>query len=301
MRDIRIDNCKGVLIFVVVFGHLLELCNAGRLGNITYKLIYVFHMPAFIFFMGMVSKPKANRIIKNICLYIVFQTAYIAFDSIINGNPINIYFRRPYWLLWFTVVEIYYSVLCILISKYRINTTVLFIVSIAVTLLVGYVQRIGYDFSLSRAFTFLPYYFGGMIFKQSEYRNKRNVIVDAIALIGSLLLVGVVRISNGALYGSYSYIDGGYNPVIKLSLYIVSFSCILAMYRYMPNHKLKGITEIGMNTLPVYLFHGFIILAIRKYNFFSFGVLVNYVLAVCVAIAITTVLSRIPMRIRKVN
>ncbi len=297
MRDVRIDNCKGVLMLLVVFGHLLELCNAGILGNITYKLIYIFHMPAFIFLMGMVSKPNLTRILKNISLYIVFQIVYITYDSVLNGNPINLYFRKPYWLLWFTVVEVYYSAIHAMVNKCRININALVMASIVASLMVGYAQRIGYGFSLSRAFTFLPYYIGGVIFRQSECRDKQNAVVGAIALIGSLLLVGVMHISNGALYGSYSYIDGGFNPLIKLSQYVIAFSCIFTMYMYMPKHKLKGITEIGMNTLPVYLFHGFLILTIRRYNFFSFGVLANYVLAICAAIVITIVLSKIPMRL----
>lgn len=127
MRDVRIDNCKGMLIFLVVFGHLLELCNAGRLGNITYKLIYIFHMPAFIFLMGWVSKPSAKRVIKSIGLYIVFRIMYFVFNCTINGYPMKFYFSsRPYWLLWFTLVEIYYSVLCVIINKYRVNINVLF-------------------------------------------------------------------------------------------------------------------------------------------------------------------------------
>lgn len=286
-------------MFLVVFGHLLELCNAGSSENVTYKLIYIFHMPAFIFLMGMVSKPNTKKVIKSMALYIVLQIMYITFDSVVNGNPIDLYFRRPYWLLWFTMVETYYCALRIWISKYRINISALFVLSIVISLLTGYVKWIGYDLSLSRAFTFLPYYIGGMIFKQLEYRNKQSEIVGVIALVGSLLLVGLTHISNEALYGSYSYSASGNNPLIKLSQYIISFSCILSLYTYMPNRMLKGITYIGMNTQPVYLFHGFIILVFRKYNFFSFGGLVNYVLAIFVAIMITTTLSKIPMQFGK--
>ena len=41
------DNIKAGLIFLVVLGHMLELCLGG-LRTYAYTLIYCFHMPLFI-------------------------------------------------------------------------------------------------------------------------------------------------------------------------------------------------------------------------------------------------------------
>ena len=54
MRNPLIDNAKGVWIFLVVLGHYLEAVGGWDnlyLGAIL-SIIYLFHMPAFVFFGG---------------------------------------------------------------------------------------------------------------------------------------------------------------------------------------------------------------------------------------------------------
>ena len=54
------DNLKGVLIILVVIGHLLEPCarlgSEGLAGFRVLDFIYMFHMPLFIFVTGLFSK-----------------------------------------------------------------------------------------------------------------------------------------------------------------------------------------------------------------------------------------------------
>ena len=59
MRNNRMDNIKFFLIFCVVFGHMLELVDTG----VWYKIIYSFHMPAFILFRDILHSltGKNNR------------------------------------------------------------------------------------------------------------------------------------------------------------------------------------------------------------------------------------------------
>ena len=51
-RDYSLDNVRFVLIFSVVFAHLLEVCEPFTGSWLIYKFIYSFHMPAFIFLFG---------------------------------------------------------------------------------------------------------------------------------------------------------------------------------------------------------------------------------------------------------
>ena len=52
-RDYGFDNSKLILIILVVFAHLLEIStkNYGAKCDI-YRVIYSFHMPAFVFLTG---------------------------------------------------------------------------------------------------------------------------------------------------------------------------------------------------------------------------------------------------------
>jgi fucose 4-O-acetylase-like acetyltransferase len=51
-RDYAIDNIRFFLIFFVVFGHFIELASFSLGNDFVYKIIYVFHMPLFLFQRG---------------------------------------------------------------------------------------------------------------------------------------------------------------------------------------------------------------------------------------------------------
>ena len=48
MRDMKMDNIKGFLIFCVVLGHMLELVDMGGIYRILYSfhILYSFFYPA---------------------------------------------------------------------------------------------------------------------------------------------------------------------------------------------------------------------------------------------------------------
>ena len=76
-RHYGYDNMKGILVFLVVFGHFLELCPATLQKNILYLVIYSFHMPAFLFFSGFFAKyhPAAWDSWQSYTEYFSFSTA----------------------------------------------------------------------------------------------------------------------------------------------------------------------------------------------------------------------------------
>ena len=65
-RNLKLDNAKGILITLVVIGHML-LPIQGTTRGVTnfFYMIYAFHMPAFVFISGLpacrsrrMSQPK---------------------------------------------------------------------------------------------------------------------------------------------------------------------------------------------------------------------------------------------------
>ena len=60
-RNSALDQIKGVLIFLVVFGHLIELYfHHDSVLRPLWIAIYTIHMPMFILISGMVSKAELN-------------------------------------------------------------------------------------------------------------------------------------------------------------------------------------------------------------------------------------------------
>ena len=95
-RDYHVDNIKGVLIFLVVCGHLLsylqDMNSTFAIGVRTF--IYFFHMPGFIFMSGYLAKGflkkeyKGEKLLSYAWLYLLFKDAI---------ELVHFTFRRPYF------------------------------------------------------------------------------------------------------------------------------------------------------------------------------------------------------------
>ena len=60
-RDSRIDNAKGVLIILVVLGHMVwPVPNRDGVAAALYFFIYFFHMPMFALISGYLSRAEAG-------------------------------------------------------------------------------------------------------------------------------------------------------------------------------------------------------------------------------------------------
>lgn len=89
-RNLKLDNAKGILITLVVIGHML-LPIQGTTRGVTnfFYMIYTFHMPAFVFISGLLAQriytrvPKPHFNLRRWCstlwLYLLFQ--FILFFS----------------------------------------------------------------------------------------------------------------------------------------------------------------------------------------------------------------------------
>ena len=61
-RDYKMDNIRFFLIFCVLLGHFLELF-VGAFSSDLYKIIYSFHMPAFLFLTGFFARFNRRKIV----------------------------------------------------------------------------------------------------------------------------------------------------------------------------------------------------------------------------------------------
>ena len=101
-REAFYCNMKLLLIFMVVYGHLLEgiMDNAEPLIQI-YRIIYSVHMPLFLFLSGLFLKNRAAcvRQMKQVLLYYaVFQTAVVVVGGVL-GQQMNL--DTLVWHLWY--------------------------------------------------------------------------------------------------------------------------------------------------------------------------------------------------------
>ena len=302
VREYKYDNLKFFLIFLVVLGHLLELINFENIN----KIIYLFHMPMFIYISGYFSKCDKKSIIKKLYIYIIWQTIYYFVYRFILGQDEQFGFiRRPIWILWYIYALIIWEfVIFIVPFKKIISKKPLVIVgfAFALSLICGFINQIGYDYCLSRIITFFPFFLLGYFQKKYEHnilefnKNQKIKLFIYILMTISAVIYFVLNISKANIrcfYGAFSYNNMGYNIWFKLMWIMLSISIIFLLNNIAPNKKIKCISKVGSNTLSIYLIHGIIVRMIEKYGCVIFGdnIIINLVICIIIATVLLLILG----------
>lgn len=269
LRSAWLDNAKGLLIILVIWGHLIEqTASVGIVSGGAYGAIYLFHMPAFALISGMVSRPVLDRqtliqIVRRLLFpLLVFQALY--WPALAHLKPGWVYDPlAPSWLLWFLLSLATWRVLLPVFTR----TPYPVLLSTAIAVAVGYVDNIDHTLSLSRTFVFFPAFLFGHI-----YRDQIEVITAKAGLGGIAILVILVGsagflVANGAgvtpLYGSlpYSYMTNEFltPALVRLLVIAAGIAAAIAFLSLVPRN-VGGLTNLGRQTFPVFLLHGFLVL-----------------------------------------
>lgn len=179
-RNLKLDNAKGILITLVVIGHML-LPIQGTTRGVTnfFYMIYAFHMPAFVFVSGLLAQHiyirvpnryfNGRRWCSTLWLYLLFQ--FILFFSEIPAYgrttrfPDFLHTSGAPWyllalLLWYLMIPFFYAYRnfpCSLIAWILLT-----IMSLAGGYLAsGALAGLGDFLALDRVIAFAPFFFAG--------------------------------------------------------------------------------------------------------------------------------------------
>ncbi|WJW93192.1 acyltransferase family protein [Enterobacter pseudoroggenkampii] len=261
-----IDTIKGMLIFLVVFGHMLESNLNNEYFKYTYSFIYTFHMPLFIFTSGFLSKGIKNvdigKLIKGIILpLIIFNAIYEGVNLFKNGS-FSGYFHlaAPYWLMWYLLSLLFWK----LISPFILSTRHPLVVAIATSLLFQHLEFNGLSFSAMRTFTFLPFYIMGCLaFKHSLHLKRPPISITLITFITSLAFLALVAKSTPIpfLYGSSGFNSLGLTNFQFLAYRLLSYLGVVLLIASMfyLHPSLSFLSRLGGYSLSIYLIHGLFI------------------------------------------
>ncbi|MED1202386.1 acyltransferase family protein [Heyndrickxia acidicola] len=219
-RSKYFDNAKLILIFLVVFGHVISpLKDNDSILFTLYSVIFLFHMPAFIFISGFYSKGyrKKGFFFKSIKIvlipYIIFQVIYSFFYYYKGGDAkLNINLLQPHWTLCFLLSLFCWNMLLIVFGRLRwYGLAIAFAVGIAA----GYFPNIGGYLSLSRTLVFFPYFLFGFLLDREHIKNleksKFSLPLGLTIISVTLVVFGVAFPKDAVpwLLGSQSYAGMG--------------------------------------------------------------------------------------------
>ena len=257
-----VDNIKVLLIFLVVFNHLIafQLVKVDVVVRYVWYAITIFHMPAFVFMSGYLSKKPQDvlRNVKNLLIPYILGYSLNWYAYIWLGKSMDYELLRPSGtVMWYVLALFAYRLTIEALGKVR------FIVPISIIFALWAGTRP--EFTTSRIVVFFPFFVAGYLGKRDYTKIVRKFKGKWVLVpISGLLLYGIPNfmIANempvDILRGNHSYQVSGMDDVtgmlIRLLMYLVSFVLVLTFLALMPDRKLP-ITFVGRNTMGIYFFH----------------------------------------------
>ncbi|GAA2568586.1 MULTISPECIES: acyltransferase family protein [Streptomyces] len=270
-RDAFFDNAKYLAIVLVGVGHAWgQILDGNRTVETLYRVLYTFHMPAFIIISGYFSRsfdlsPKrVKRLVTGVVVpYVVFEIGY-ALHRRLSEDPSNdISLLDPTYLLWF---------LCALFV-WRLTTPIWQTVrwplpiSLAIAALASVTPSIGNDLNMQRVLQFLPCFVLGLLLRPEHFQlvRRRSVRILSVPVVAAALVIGwwsVPRMETGWFYRNAAVQATGApwwsGPVVTLALFGCSLVLTACFFAWVPGRRM-WFTALGAGTIYGYLLHGFVV------------------------------------------
>lgn len=281
MRKNNYDTLKGILIILVIFAHMLLSYDYYQGNNLLLiiKCIYSFHMPLFFIISGYFSRNKKDlkKIINYFVVFLLMHSSFCIFDFIKNGNIDIFYAKYSSWyilLLALYRLFIYKDEISELILK-KYSLIVIFVISI----ITGFLTK---NATVSRLFMFFYFFAFGYRsnYKISKEKSEKLLFISIVTLI--TITIGLnVRLD--LLMGSYY--ENIYEAIIRSIILISDTTLFVGLMGLIGNKKVPMVTEIGKNSIYIYIFHRIPTL-IFGYIFYSY----NHYLLISIFISIILIL-----------
>lgn len=311
-RDLSFDYIKGVLIFLVVLGHVVTYIPYSDFSdNWLFTFIYSFHMPLFVFITGFffasaknastgtLLSRKAVRLLLPHFSYSVFMLLivflfYPYFNKVIYDGDIVSKFKIYHVVftsLWFLWCVFLCSVIINLIFNYILKPWLFCIILCAMMLGVyNYLpHKVFKDMQLVIQ---MPFFLLGMYYKENRERiDKYGGVIFGIVLVGYLLLY------------RDTVVESPYYKVLLFMFSVPLFFILLSkMYRY------KVITPLfcflGKASLGIYVFHLLLMILTRDNTFYDFKIGIGnngqqYWMSLFISVVVCCFISWLVVQLRK--
>lgn len=292
------DNIKALLIILVVFGHMMHpIHNDNPVLSGCFDIIYLFHMPMFVLVSGLFAKStyrdgrlNVDRIISFFVLGVAFQAALL----LVNGTALTpIRLLRFSSAPWYLIAMGWWSAATPLL--YRLGVKKGLALSLALAVLVGFIELEQGFLAISRTLSFLPWFALGYYLAPDQLlRLKRTrppwIAVALAAAVASLRLFDheAYQPFFPMVYGDNPYAAPGFGGVIARGFaMLIALVFSIAVLKLVPERRCR-LTELGGRTLQIYLLHRLIRAALTfRTPFYDLPLLAEPVAGTIAIVALT--------------
>ena len=268
-RDLYWDSTKAVLIFLVIYGHILSpYAPDGSFNRALYSFIYSFHMPLFIFISGRFSHihdrhKYKERIILLFETFVVFQIIRTTIPYILE-NELRSFFC-PRWILWYLVSLIYWRLLIYFIpERWLQHCCLIILVCVVTSLMAGYIPIHSF-LGIQSTLALMPFFALGYYSVDIDIRSYIIKIPTSIA-IGIMLstfcfFYFVRNINLDYVFGCFPYWTDDKETLIFARFvgrcFFIPLSVIIGamVLRIIPTNGTLAIW--GEKSLFVFIYHSF--------------------------------------------
>lgn len=318
-REYKYDNIKAILIFLVVFGHIVSrFAYETEAGRVMYNIIYSFHMPSFLFITGYFAKYNPKALFKKyLPCYFMFQIinfvvkyAIFCYDNSFEMKHDVLQFIDPGFTLWYIIAIMVYQ---LLIPLFKTNNNrikwLIPVLAFLVGIYMGFEDNFNSVLSLPRIICFFPYYILGYYEKESQLitswvKNNTN-FVKLLTMVSFLFTVIAICYYSNIIEQDWLWLTANYESTgctwyVRILLYIAGIIGIITLIVWIPDKNYKKMAFIGRNTLQIYLYHAPIVLVMEAFDCFSFFEN-NIIILAIASLAMVMVLAhfRLPFLIKK--
>jgi fucose 4-O-acetylase-like acetyltransferase len=276
-RDPWLDNAKMALVTLVVVGHAWALLPGGGLVGHLYDFLYVWHLPAFVFVTGYLSRnfeytsDRLWSLVRTLALpYVLFECLLALFRIWVGGEKLENLFANPHWPLWFLTALIFWRLAT---PVFRSMPAPLAVgVAVAVSAASGVVTgEVSDVLDLTRVAGLLPFFVLGLHMTSAGLERLRVPLMRWLAA-GTFVVFWFLTAyldalaSTEWLYYRTPYDDLGVSDargmVTRVVLLAVAVVGSLAFLALVPRID-SWFARMGAMTLVVYLCHGFVVLGLE--------------------------------------
>ena len=293
-RNIVFDQLKGILIILVIIGHVA----LGEIKeNPLREFLYFFHMPIFLAITGYfisqstlnlpykeIIKKYKNRLITPYLLAFIFYTTLLIIFKTNSLKQFIALFLYPFYHLWYIPAMFIFIFYLKAISKIKTPWSYIFIpiIFLLFTIMTAYFETYYHENLISQNNIFKLFYsaigdkrfygyflyfaFGYFISSNKHITNKNKLLTTAIyILLGIAGTIGNIYIRDDTI------IHGFFKLLTNLSLIGLLISLAAQQSSRNTGRIGKLIAQIGIISLPIYLWHQFPIMVMKKIHISNNG------------------------------
>ncbi len=275
-RDPWLDNAKMALVTLVVIGHGWTVLPLTTLNSHLYDFLYAWHIPAFVFVTGYLSRgfaytPKRFwQLFRTVVVpYLLFECAMATFRVHVGGEKLEDLFADPHWPLWYLSALFFWRLMTPIFRPMWGGVGVALLLSLLAGL------WLGDTLDLARVFGLLPFFVLGL---KATPEHLERLRATWAKLAGVLVLAGIAvltRFTDDIAATEWLYYRSRYEEldasdaealVIRLAVLAIGALGTFAFMALVP--RVGGwFARMGAYTLVVYLFHGFVVKGVSYTDF----------------------------------